>query len=331
MERRSVRAADGLIRSFLRGDARACGRLLTMAEDGDPAFRALYDRIYARIGEAFRTGVTGPPGAGKSTLVDRLADHYRRRSRRVGVLAVDPTSPFTGGALLGDRIRMRTASVDAGVFVRSMATRGSLGGLARSAVEACDVLDAFGCQEILVETVGVGQAEADVVSAADTVLVVLQPGAGDGVQAMKAGLMEIGDLFVVNKADLPGADRVAADVEGALELASPRREWRPPVRRASAEKGEGIQEIAADVERHRAFLLETSPGLAAARRAKREHHLRRVLEEALGSMILDEKGYAKVLARSIGARGRGPYAVAEELLDRVRRNLPRARTPRNGR
>jgi len=322
MGRRSLRPADGLIPAFLRGDARACGRLLTMAEAGDPAFRPLYDRIFPRIGRASRTGITGPPGAGKSTLVDRLVDLHRRRSRRVGVLAVDPTSPFTGGALLGDRIRMSTASRDAGVFVRSMATRGSLGGLARCAVEACDVLDAFGCEEILVETVGVGQAEADIVSATDTVVVVLHPGTGDAVQAMKAGMMEIGDLLVVNKADLPGAERLAADVEGAIELAAPRGAWRAPVLLASAERGEGIEEIAAAIERHREFLVEGPPGLEAARRSKREAHLRRVLEEALGSMILDEKGYAKLLARSLGSSGRGPYAVATEILERVRRSLP---------
>ncbi|HET6203082.1 MAG TPA: methylmalonyl Co-A mutase-associated GTPase MeaB [Planctomycetota bacterium] len=312
-----------LLRAFFAGDRRACARLITLAEEGDPSFSPLYDRVFARVGGGLRTGVTGPPGSGKSTLVDRLIEEGRRRGRRVGVVAVDPTSPFTGGALLGDRLRMKAALEDEGVFVRSMATRGSLGGLAKAAVEACDVLDAFGCGEILVETVGVGQAEHDVVSATDTVLVVLHPGAGDGVQAMKAGLMEIADLLVVNKSDLPGADRLAVDVEAALELAGRRGEWRPPVLKTAATTGEGTGALFAEIERHRAFLQEGG-GLEAARRRKRAEHLRRVAEEGMRAMIFEEKGYGRAIARALDGGGRGPYAVVGEFLGRLRSSLPEA-------
>ncbi|MGH7149767.1 MAG: methylmalonyl Co-A mutase-associated GTPase MeaB, partial [Planctomycetota bacterium] len=296
--------AEGLLRDFLAGDRRACARLITLAEEGEEAFPALYDRIFARVGTAARTGITGPPGSGKSTLVDRFIEQARARGRRVGVVAVDPTSPFTGGALLGDRIRMTAAVHDEGVFVRSMATRGSLGGLSRAAVEACDVLDAFGCAEVFVETVGVGQAEHDVVSATDTVLVVLQPGAGDGVQALKAGLMEIADLFAVNKADLAGADALAADLASALELAAPRGAWRPPVLRVSASSGEGVGELFEAIERHRAF-LRGEGALEAARRRKRVEHLRRVAEEGMRAMIFDEKGYGRAIARALDGGGAG--------------------------
>ncbi len=322
--------AEGLLRDFLAGDRRACARLITLAEEGDGAFPALYDRIFRKVGAAARTGVTGPPGSGKSTLVDRLIEQARKRGRTVGVVAVDPTSPFTGGALLGDRIRMKAAVHDEGVFVRSMATRGSLGGLSRAAVEACDVLDAFGCAEVLVETVGVGQAEHDVVSATDTVLVVLQPGSGDGVQALKAGLMEIADLFAVNKADLPGADALAADLASALELAAPRRAWRPPVLRVSAASGAGVGELFEAIERHRAF-LRGEEALGETRRRKRIEHLRRVAEEGMRAMIFEEKGYGRAIAKALDGGGSGPYEVVGAFLGRLRSSLPEAETERGSR
>ena len=215
--------ANALTQSLLAGERRSLSRLISWAEDGDPRFARVLAEVYGRVGSGWRVGVTGPPGAGKSTLANALLEELRARGETVGVLAIDPSSPFSGGALLGDRIRMEERTADAGVFIRSMASRGSHGGLARAAVDACDAMDAFGFDRILIETVGVGQAEYDVVSAADTVVVVLCPGAGDGIQAMKAGILEVADVLVVNKADLPGADRLVLDLEDAVHTRDIRR------------------------------------------------------------------------------------------------------------
>ena len=243
-----------LVHRFFAGEVAAAARLITMAENGDPQWRALYGRISSKVGRAFRTGFTGPPGAGKSTLVDACAKALRRGKKKVGVVAVDPSSPFSGGALLGDRIRMQRVQLDSGVFIRSMATRGALGGIARATVEACDVLDAFGFEEILVETVGVGQSETEILKASDTVVVVLCPGAGDGIQAMKAGLMEIADIFLINKADLPGAERLRGEVQDALGLLRGKPGWQPPVLETSASQGKGVAELLEAVGKHRDFL-----------------------------------------------------------------------------
>jgi LAO/AO transport system kinase len=203
------RTADSLADRLLAKDRGALARAISWAENGDLRFPVLLAKLWPRVGKSFRTGVTGPPGAGKSTLVNELARLVRTGQRTVGILAVDPSSPFTGGALLGDRIRMEERTLDPGVFIRSMASRGARGGLAAGAIDACDAMDAFGFDELLIETVGVGQAEYEVVSAADTILVVVCPGAGDAIQAMKAGLLEVADILVVNKADVPGAERLA--------------------------------------------------------------------------------------------------------------------------
>ncbi|MCY3000555.1 MAG: methylmalonyl Co-A mutase-associated GTPase MeaB [Planctomycetota bacterium] len=208
-------AAETLAARIERGDRTALARLISWAENADPRFAAELAALWPKVGRAWRIGVTGPPGAGKSTLVNELARVERTHERTVGICAVDPSSPFTGGALLGDRIRMDDRTLDPGVYIRSMASRGSHGGLARAAASACDVLDAFGFGTILLETVGVGQAEYDVLDAADTVVVVLCPGAGDGIQAMKAGLLEVADVLVVNKSDLPGAERLMNDLTDA--------------------------------------------------------------------------------------------------------------------
>ncbi|NUN51633.1 MAG: methylmalonyl Co-A mutase-associated GTPase MeaB, partial [Planctomycetaceae bacterium] len=236
------------------GDSLSVARAISLAEDRSPEGAALLADLAPSTGRAHRIGVTGPPGAGKSTLVNGLARLMLDGGRTVGIIAVDPTSPFTGGALLGDRVRMQGAAGDPRVFIRSMASRGDLGGLAAAAQDACDVLDAAGKDRIVMETVGVGQTEVEVAGAADTVVVILHPEAGDGVQAMKAGLMEVADVFVVNKADREGADRLVQDVLDVLELrrAAPGDGWRPPVLKTVASTGEGLPALLASVEEHAA-------------------------------------------------------------------------------
>ncbi len=269
---------------LLSGDKGALARLITWAENADPRFGDAMRALHSRVGRAWRVGVTGPPGAGKSTLVNELARFERATSKTVGILAVDPSSPFTGGALLGDRIRMEERTNDPGVYIRSMASRGSHGGLSRTAVDACDAMDAFGLDLVVLETVGVGQAEYDIVAATDTVLVVLCPGAGDGIQAMKAGILEVADVLVVNKADLAGADRLVLDLEEAVHLREtvtkrPAGAWHVPVVAVSAGKGEHLDRLAAEIAAHRRW-LETgvanetvcSTERAASERAEAAHH-----------------------------------------------------------
>lgn len=316
--------AGELSARLVAGDKGALARLISWAENGDARFAAAMRPLASKVGRAWRVGVTGPPGAGKSTLVNELARHLRSTTRTVGVLAVDPSSPLTGGALLGDRIRMEERTTDPGVYIRSMASRGSHGGLARSAVDACDAMDAFGFDELLLETVGVGQAEYDIVAATDTVLVVLCPGAGDGIQAMKAGILEVADVLVVNKADLPGADRLALDLEEAVHIrkfASKRDDdvddgaWTPPVVPVSAAKGEGIAELASKVAEHRAWL--EAGRLARVRREKRVLHVRRVLHERVDEALWGPDGLTEK-ARTLLDGGVPTYDVVERLLAAIR-------------
>jgi LAO/AO transport system kinase len=282
-----------LAEAVAAGDRRSVGRLITLLEDEDPAGAAALQQLHGRAGTAQVIGVTGSPGTGKSTLVDKLIEAYRRQGLKVGVVAVDPSSPYTGGAILGDRIRMQSRSTDPEVFIRSMGTRGALGGLARHTHDAVRALEASGKQVILVETVGVGQAEVDIVKLADTVLVVLVPNLGDDVQAVKAGLMEIADLFVVNKADLAGADKVQGDVEANLMLAHPEppagapagtQAWSPPILRTVAERGEGVAALVEAVARHKAW----SEGAGEWRR-RRERRLR---EQVRSLLVRDVAGFA---------------------------------------
>jgi LAO/AO transport system kinase len=307
------------------GERPALARLISWAENGDPRFAAALARVYPRVGRAWRVGVTGPPGAGKSTLVNALIEALRARGDTVGVLAIDPSSPYSGGALLGDRIRMEERTTDAGVYIRSMATRASHGGLARAAVDALDVMDAFGFDWLLVETVGVGQTEYEVAGAADTVLVVLCPGAGDGIQAMKAGLLEVADVLVVNKSDLPGADQLASDLEDSLQLRALSRtrvpQRLPKVVSVSALRA--LPELVATIEAHRRELA--AGDLAKQRADKRLHQVRRVVAERLEEALWGAGGHGARAAELLG-RGRTPYEASEELLATI---LSRAARPAN--
>ena len=273
-------SADDLIRRALAGERVPLARAISQVENEAPGAVEILDACFERSGRAYRVGITGPPGAGKSTLVTRLAQAYRRRGETVAIVAVDPTSPFSGGALLGDRVRMGELSGDEGVFIRSMATRGSMGGLAVHTAQACDVLDAAGFSRILIETVGVGQSELEVAQTADSTAVVLVPESGDTVQAMKAGLMEIGDLFVINKADREGAERAAFAVRSALELRPGGAAWAPPVLLTVAPQGTGVEEV---LERFAAHLahLKGRGGLARRRRQRLEQRLRDLLRDQL--------------------------------------------------
>jgi len=287
---------DTLVDGLLQSDTLAVARLISWAENDDSRIAEVLRRIYPRTGAAFRIGITGPPGVGKSTLIGRIALRYRDRGERVAVVAVDPTSPYSGGALLGDRHRMVEVTEDPRIFMRSMATRGAQGGLARATAEALDLLDAAGFTTILVETVGVGQVELDIARATDTVAVVLVPESGDAIQAMKAGLMEIADVFVINKADREGADRVLRDLESALDVRPKQDAWRPEVLKVTALKGDGLDELLDAFDRHRKH-LEDSGRLSE----KRRRTLRaRLLGEA-GRALLDrlENGDSENLERLV--------------------------------
>jgi len=308
---------ESLVNGVLAGDARRIGQAITAVEQegGSPS---LLQALFPKTGRAQAVGITGPPGAGKSTLVQRMAQAYRRRGQRVGIVAVDPSSPFTGGAILGDRIRMAEIYTDPGVFIRSMATRGALGGLARATWDAVDVLDAAGYDVVLIETVGVGQDEVDIVQAAETVVVVLVPGLGDDIQAIKAGLLEIGDLFVVNKSDRDGADRTAAELSMMLDL-SGKADWRPPIIRTVAPRNEGVEEVIDGISAHTAFLTKT--GQNALRRERRTRaRLLALLDERFRRTVqmqpADRDGLAEAVARVVDRR-EDPYAATARLFDRL--------------
>jgi LAO/AO transport system kinase len=311
---------EAMVERFLNGDRYALAKVLSHAENRTESLVLFYDRLYSRVGTAQRVGITGPPGAGKSTLIEMLARSLRDSGRTVGVLAVDPTSPFSGGALLGDRVRMQRLTLEEGIFVRSMASRGSVGGLARATDEAADVMDAFGFDILLIETVGVGQSEVDVAGIADTTVVVLFPGAGDVIQAMKAGLMEIADLFAINKADLDGADMVEHEIADSLAL---RQDddggWKPRILKCSAREGEGVDDLIRAMDEHHDLLK--SNGLLVRRRGE---HIRAKVRRLVNDRLLEHiwtRCRMEERLEALELKGTSPYRLAETMIRELSENL----------
>ncbi|MFL6281290.1 MAG: methylmalonyl Co-A mutase-associated GTPase MeaB [Vicinamibacterales bacterium] len=310
--------ASTLSARVLDGDLRALARAISLVEDEAPEGAELVRRLFPHTGRAYLIGMTGAPGSGKSTLVDRLTAAIRAKAQTVGVVAVDPTSPFSGGAILGDRVRMQAHAGDAGVFIRSMATRGHLGGLARSTGEVAVLLDAAGRDIVIIETVGVGQDEIDIVRTADVSVVTLVPGAGDEVQALKAGIMEIADIFVVNKADREGADRTAASIEANLSLQTfAPGAWRPPILKTEATTGRGVPELLETIDRFRAH---TAGSRGVRRRARAEYRLRELLAQRfvqhVERHVLNDGEFSQILDR-IAAREIDPYTAVDDIMKRA--------------
>lgn len=300
-----------LVEKVLKGNKRSAAKLITLIENNGPEKNEALAQLYPHTGKAMLVGITGSPGAGKSSLVDELTKEIRKHDLKVGIIAVDPTSPISGGALLGDRIRMQEHALDKGVFIRSMGTRGCLGGLARATKDVMKVLDAYGCDVILVETVGVGQSELDIVNYADTTVVVLNPGAGDHIQSIKAGIMEIADIFTVNKADLPGAKKVKVEVEGMLDLGH-YNGWRPPVLKTVTLDGQGIPELWETIQKHQCYLRGNGAHTELSKNRLRlemveiiENELRMQLWKKAGENGNFEELIERVLKRSID-----PYTAA---------------------
>ena len=317
MSRRAEQSVGDLVERARAGEARAVARLISLVEDESPLLREVMAALAPHTGNAQVIGITGSPGVGKSTSTSALVSELRRTGKRVGVLAVDPSSPFSGGALLGDRVRMQDHALDPEVYIRSMASRGHLGGLAWTTPQALRVLDAAGCDVILVETVGVGQSEVEIAGLADTTMVLLAPGMGDGIQAAKAGILEIGDLYVVNKADRDGAEQVRRDLRSMLALAErPEGAWKPPIVMTVAQKGEGVDQVAAELDRHRAW-LEESGELERRRTRRARDEIEAIAVTALRSRWGDVHGRSELdeLAAAVVAGTSDPYAAADALLE----------------
>ena len=298
------------------GDPRSIARAISQVEDADESAADLMKAIFPRTGRALIVGITGAPGAGKSSLVDKLAMFYRQEGDRVGIIAVDPSSPFSGGAILGDRIRMQALGLDRGVFIRSMATRGNLGGLARATVDAVAILDAAGFEKIIVETVGVGQDEVEIVKTADVCVVVLVPGMGDDIQTIKAGIMEIGDVFVINKADREGVLRTEKELEALLSLATRDDQWSSPIVKTVATENKGVETLAAAIDSYREF-QQTAPKTSERRQAIARWRILELLRERLLAQTLKEHSASEKLGRlaaEVATKQRDPYSAVDELM-----------------
>ena len=307
---------DSVIDRITAGDLNAVARAISKVEDGAADAAELMKKVFPRTGRALIIGITGAPGAGKSSLVDKLAAIYRKRGERVGIIAVDPSSPFSGGAILGDRIRMQALSLDKGVFIRSMATRGNLGGLARATVDAVAILDAAGYAKIIIETVGVGQDEVEIVKTADVCVVVLVPGMGDDVQAMKAGIMEIGDIFAINKADREGVLRTEKEVEALLSLSMREDGWQPPIVKTIAIENKGIELLASAIDQCRESQQKTD-ATGARRQAIARWRILELLSERLLAKALNGNSASEkldALAAEVASKKRDPYSAVEEMI-----------------
>ena len=308
-----------IVDKLLNHSRLALSKAITAVENEYDDAVKIMTEIYPHTGNAYVIGITGPPGAGKSTLTDKLAKEYRKRGKTVGIVAIDPTSPYSGGAILGDRIRMMDLTADEGIFVRSMATRGSLGGLSQKAGDAVKLMDAFGMDVIIVETVGVGQSEVDIVKTADTTMVVVIPGMGDDIQAIKAGILEIGDLFTINKADREGTDKLNIEIEMMLELNPEHVGWRPPINRNIASKGEGIEAVVDSIEAHKAYLIESGK-LNDIRKARIKNEVTAMLNDHVNRYIdknvIQTEEFDNLVVK-MQSREIEPYSVVDDIVGKV--------------
>ncbi len=308
-----------LVENVLKGDPRSIARLITLSENNKPEASEALKQIHPHTGKAHVIGITGVMGSGKSTLICELTREFRKQGKTVGIIAIDPTSPFSGGALLGDRVRMMELALDEGVFIRSMGTRGMLGGLTSAVYDVVEILDASGKDVILVETVGVGQAEVDVIKIADTTIVIIVPGLGDSIQTLKAGVMEIADIYVVNKADRTGVEQAVAEVESLVDITCSNKDRKTPILQTVAKQGKGIHELREAIENHKQY-LETTKELDMHRRLRYEAELVEIIRKKLMSFIFDEQTFKDTIEHLLDQMSKkeiDPHSAAEEILKKI--------------